>query len=156
MGPERTGEPRERTSLTIERTYGASPEEVWRAWTDPRALSRWFGPENTGSVRLAELDVRIGGRYRIAFNTTDGEEHEVSGTYREVHPLRKLTFTWAWRSTPERESLVSLAFHPAGTGTRLVFTHDQFFDEAAREGHARGWSGAFHKLDRYLGDAVVS
>ena len=156
MASGQADESGERTGLTIERTYDASPEEVWKAWTDPGALTRWFGPENTGSVRRAELDVRTGGRYRIAFDTTDGEEHEVGGTYLEVQRPRKLVFSWAWRSTPERESQVTLTLHPVGTGTRLVFAHERFFDEAARLGHARGWGGAFHKLDRYLGGMAGS
>lgn len=151
MASERAAESGGRTSLIIERTYDASPEEVWQAWTDPQALTRWFGPENTRSVVRAELDVRAGGRYCIAFDTTDGEAHEVSGTYREAHRPHKLVFTWAWRSTPERESLVTITFNADGAGTRLVFRHEQFFDEAARQGHARGWSGAFRKLDGYLG-----
>ena len=153
MAPGRVGEPREGAALCIERTYDASPEEVWQAWTDPQALIRWFGPADTGSVSGADLDVRVGGHYRIAFSTTDGEHHEVGGTYREVQPPDKLVFSWAWRSTPERESLVTLLFQPAGTGTHLVFRHDQFFDEAAREGHARGWAGAFDKLERHLREA---
>lgn len=151
MASERVGESRERAGLTIERTYDASPEEVWKAWTDPGALTRWFGPEDTRSVLRAELDVRPGGRYRIAFETGDGEEHEVGGTYLEVMPFRRLVFSWAWRSTPERESQVTLALDPVANGTRLVFTHERFHDEAARQGHARGWGGAFSKLDRYLG-----
>jgi len=150
MAPQRAGESGERTTLIIERTYDASPEEVWQAWTEPQALTRWFGPEDTRSVLHAELDVRAGGRYRIAFDTTDGESHEVGGTYLEAHRPRKLVFTWAWRSTPERESLVTITLQPDGAGTRLVFRHERFFDEAARQNHARGWSGAFRKLDGYL------
>ena len=56
----------------------------------------------------AEADARVGGRYRIVMRTSDGEEHDVSGVYREVVPNEKLVFTWAWRSTPERESLVTV------------------------------------------------
>jgi uncharacterized protein YndB with AHSA1/START domain len=150
MEPGSAGESRESAGLAIERTYDASPQEVWQAWTDPQALMRWFGPEDTGSMLGADLDVREGGRYRIRFTTTDGEHHEVGGEYREVQPPHKLVFTWSWRSTPERESLVTLLFQPAGAGTHLVFRHERFFDEAARQGHARGWAGAFGKLDRYL------
>jgi uncharacterized protein YndB with AHSA1/START domain len=119
-------------------------------------LTRWFGPEDTRSVLRAELDVRAGGRYCIAFDTIDGEVHEVSGTYREVDRPRRLVFSWSWQSTPERESLVTIAFEPDGPGTRLVFTHERFFDEAARQGHARGWGGAFRKLDGYLGLGPVT
>ena len=150
MASDSASRSRERPSLTIERIYDASPEEVWQAWTDPQALTKWFGPQETESVSRAEVDVQAGGRYHIEFATSDGEHHDVSGVYREVQWLRKLVFTWAWRSTPERESLVTILLEPAGTGTRLVFRHEQFFDEAARDNHERGWSGTFRKLDRYL------
>ena len=83
----------------------------------------------------AETDVRVGGRYRIIMRTSDGEEHDVSGVYREVVPNEKLVFTWAWRSTPERESLVTVALKSDGDGTLLTLTHEQFFDEPARDRH---------------------
>jgi len=102
-------------------------------------------------VVLAETDVRVGGRYHIAFVTDDGERHDVSGVYREVVEHRKLVFTWAWRTTPERESLVTVALEPADGGTRLRFRHEQFFDETARDNHRRGWTGTFRRLDRFLG-----
>jgi uncharacterized protein YndB with AHSA1/START domain len=139
-----------RPVLAIERDYDASPEKVWQAWTDPQALMKWFGPLQTESVLLAELDVRVGGRYRIAFVTDDGERHDVSGVYREVVMHRKLSFSWAWRTTPERESLVTIELLPAGEGTRLRFRHEQFFDEAARDNHRRGWTGTFARLDAWL------
>jgi uncharacterized protein YndB with AHSA1/START domain len=142
--------PTESPGFTLERSYAAPPEQVWHAWTDPQALSRWFGPEDTESVIDAEVDLRVGGRYHIAFVTRDGERHDVSGVYREVEQTRKLVFSWAWRSTPERESLVSLLLEPDGDGTRLVFRHEQFFDETARDNHRRGWTGAFHRFERYL------
>ncbi len=56
----------------------------------------------------AETDARVGGLNRIVARSPDGEQHEVSGTYREVVPNEKLVFTWAWRSTPERESQVTV------------------------------------------------
>ena len=139
-----------RAALTIERDYDAPPEKVWQAWTDPQALMKWFGPKDTESVLLAELDVQVGGRYHIAFVTGDGERHDVGGVYREVVTHRKLVFTWAWRTTPERESLVTIVLQPAGSGTSLRFRHEQFFDEAARDNHQRGWSGTFGKLDDYM------
>lgn len=78
--------------------------------------------------------------------TSDGDEHDVSGVYREVVPNEKLVFSWAWRSTPERESLVTVALKNDGNGTLLTLTHEQFFDEAARDAHREGWSGAIDKL----------
>jgi uncharacterized protein YndB with AHSA1/START domain len=74
------------------------------------------------------------------------EEHFVSGTYREIVPGEKLVFTWAWRSTPERESLVTVLVRPAEGGTELTLKHEQFFDDTARDMHRQGWEGALDKL----------
>jgi uncharacterized protein YndB with AHSA1/START domain len=136
-------------ALTLVRVYPVAPEKVWRAWTDPEALMHWFGPDE-GKVALAETDLRAGGRFHVAFSTRDGEQHDVSGTYREVQLNRKLVFTWVWKSTPERQSLVTLEFRPAGSGTGLTLRHEQFFDVAARDRHQQGWTGALAKLGRFL------
>jgi uncharacterized protein YndB with AHSA1/START domain len=102
-------------------------------------------------VALAELDVRVGGRFRVLFGGAEGTEHEVRGVYREVVPNRRLVFTWSWpRTTPERESLVTVEFRKSARGTELVFKHAQHFDETVRDGHRQGWSEAFAKLEQYL------
>ena len=141
----------EQPSLRIARRYPVAPEKVWRAWTEPEALKRWWGPDAGDRVSLAQLDPRVGGRYRIVFGGPQGTDHEVQGVYREVVPYRRLVFTWTWpNSTPDRESLVTIVFKAAGGGTELDFRHERFFDEAARDGHRRGWSAAFDKLEQFL------
>ena len=148
---------REKPSLKLSRRYPVSPDKVWRAWTDAQALKRWWGPGPDNTVSLAELDVRSGGRYRIVFGGPQGTEHEVAGVYREVVPHRKLVFTWTWpNSTPERESVITIEFRAAGRGTELVFRQEQFFDTTARDGHQRGWTESFVKLDRFLTEGVTA
>lgn len=144
-----TSETTQKPALSLTRVFPARPEQVWKAWTDPQGLKRWFGPDE-GEVVVAQTDVRVGGRFHIVFYTLDGEEHDVSGTYREVHRPHKLVFTWAWRSTPERESLVTLTFRASGDNTEFNMLHEQFFDAAARDRHEYGWTGALSKLDRFL------
>jgi len=141
----------ERPSLTLTRRFRARPEKVWAAWTDPEKLIGWFctSKAKPGSMR-AELDVRVGGRYRVSFDMESGEHSEVGGVYREVVPNEKLVFSWAWHSTPERESLVTVSIRPDGAGTLMVFTHEQFFDEAARDNHAKGWDELFGQLETVL------
>ena len=136
-------------ALTLKRRLNAPPSKIYRAWTDAAKISRWFGPEDAEILR-AETDVRVGGRFRIVFRGPDGEEHDVGGVYREVVPNQKLVFTWAWRSTPERESLVTVALKRDGDGTLLTLLHEQFFDEAARDRHGRGWNETLDKLGRYV------
>lgn len=140
----------QRPELRITRRYPVAAEKVWRAWTDPQALSAWFGPGAANSVLVADLDVRVGGRYRIRFRTPDGEEHEVAGVYEEVVPQRKLVFSWAWHSTPERVSRVRIELRPEEGGTVLELLHDRFVDDQARANHERGWTGTFAKLDALL------
>jgi uncharacterized protein YndB with AHSA1/START domain len=142
---------REKPSLNLSRSYPVAPEKVWRAWTDPEALRKWWGPGPEHAVSLAELDVRVGGRFRIVFGGPEGKDHECAGVYREVVPNRKLVFTWTWpNTTPERESLVTVVFRAVGNGTELDFLHEQLFDETVRDDHKRGWSSSFDKLERFL------
>ncbi|HXG77804.1 MAG TPA: SRPBCC domain-containing protein [Methyloceanibacter sp.] len=136
-------------SLTLKRRLKAAPAQVYAAWTDPAKIVKWFGPD-AGPVEHAELDVRVGGRYSLGFRTEDGEQHQVSGVYREVVPNERLSFTWAWRTMPERESLVTILIKPDGAGSLLTLIHEKFFDEPARDRHRDGWSGCLDKLERYL------
>ena len=138
-------------SLTLRRKLKAPAEKVFAAWTKPEQIIRWFGPAEAAqdSIR-ADMDVRVGGRFRISFSGQDGEYHEVGGTYQEVVPSERLVFSWAWHSTPERASLVTVTLKPEGGETMLTLLHERFFDEKARDGHQRGWTGTLEKLARYL------
>jgi uncharacterized protein YndB with AHSA1/START domain len=138
-------------SLTLKRRLNARPEKVYAAWTDPEKIAAWFGPSRVvpGTVQ-ADIDARAGGRYRVSFDTEDGEHNQVGGVYREVVPNQRLVFSWAWQSTPERESLVTVSLRPDGDGTLLTLSHEQFFDAAARDGHQNGWTGSLDKLERFL------
>ena len=140
----------QRPELRFTRRYPVACEKVWRAWTEAQALMRWFGPGDTQAVDIAQLDVRPGGRYHIGFFTADGEHHDVKGEYLIVEPYRKLQFSWAWKSTPERVSLVTLELRPVDGGTELDFLHERFFDAQAAESHKRGWTATFEKLDVFL------
>jgi uncharacterized protein YndB with AHSA1/START domain len=98
----------------------------------------------------AEIDARAGGRYRISFDDDHGEHFEVGGVYRDVVPNARIVFSWAWHSTPERESLVTVTLKPDGAGTMLTLHHEQFFDERARDSHQRGWTELLDKLERHV------
>ena len=108
-------------------------------------MSRWLGPPDVIKVNTT-TDVTVGGRYRNPM-IAPNDEHNVSGVYREIVPNRKLVFTWAWRSTPERESLVTVTFNPDSDGTLMTLHHEQFFDEAARDNHEKGWTVIMDRLD---------
>jgi uncharacterized protein YndB with AHSA1/START domain len=138
-----------RPSLTLTRRINAPPEKIYAAWIQPENLIRWFGPAMVKQETVrADIDARIGGRYRISFDNDRGEHHEVGGSYRDMVPYSRLVFSWAWHSTPERESQVTVLLKPDGAGTLLTLHHEQLFDAAARDAHEHGWIGTLDRLER--------
>lgn len=137
-----------RPSLTLKRHIKAAPEQVFAAWTVPEELARWFGP-GPGPVTLAETDLRVGGRYALAFKE-DGDEHHVSGTYLDIVPNEKLVFTWTWRHLPEQQSRVTVSIESEHEGALVTLTHEQFVDEHIRDLHRKGWSSCLDELEGHF------
>ena len=140
----------ERPSLSLVRKFDAAPATVWRAITEPEMLKQWMAPDPATRCKVAEIDLRVGGRYRIVMSPAEGEDHDVRGAYREIVPNKKLVYTWAWKTTPERESLVTIELRAAGKGTELTLRHEQFADEQARDRHQHGWTGCLASLEKFL------
>lgn len=140
----------ERPSLTFIRRFRASPDKVWRALTQPQAMKEWMAPSDQCSMPVAEADVRVGGRYHLVMLDSKGAEHDLTGTYREVVPNRRLVYTWSWLDAAERRSLVTLELRPTPEGTELTLTHEQFSDTAERNHHEHGWSSTLARLERLL------
>jgi uncharacterized protein YndB with AHSA1/START domain len=140
----------ERPSLALVRKLDAAPAKVWRAITEPDMLKQWMAPDDAFKIPTAQTDLRVGGRYRIVMHAPDGVVHDVSGVYREIVPNKKLVYTWAWKTNPERESVVTIELRAAGGGTELTLKHEQFFDKEARDRHEHGWIGCLGRLERAM------
>jgi len=137
-------------SLTVIRRIKAPPQTVFAAFVEPAHILKW-GPDAAPTL-LAEMDVRVGGRFRVVFETLDGERHENRGEYLEIDPPTRLVMAWWWASTPERRSRVTVSIRPVNSGSELTVRHEMFFDEASRDSHLRGWNGALDKLERLLAE----
>jgi uncharacterized protein YndB with AHSA1/START domain len=138
-------------SLTLVRRIKAPPQTVFAAFVEPAHILKWWGPD-AGPTLLAETDVRVGGRFRVVFETLDGERHENRGEYLEVDPPARLVMVWWWASTPERRSRVTVSIRPVNSGSELTVRHEMFIDEASRDSHLLGWNGALDKLERLLAE----
>ena len=78
--------------VTVVRVYDVPARLVFKAWSEPEHIKKWFGPEGW-PVTMAEIDFRVGGRYRLAMTGPSGEENDpFGGEYLEIVPNRKLVF----------------------------------------------------------------
>ncbi len=137
--------------LRLSRRFKAPREAVFRAFTDPAALAKWFGPEGV-NVQNVKIDLRPGGAYSWEFVEKDGELIPLSGVYREIEPPRRLAFTWTWGSggMAGLETLVTIELAEAGAETELALTHEKLPSQEAVDLHRQGWTSSFKCLDQAI------
>jgi uncharacterized protein YndB with AHSA1/START domain len=112
-------------------TIDAPPETVFRLLTDPAQYVRWKG-------RLAELEPRPGGKFRVEFAST---KDIAAGKYVEIVRDRRVVFTWGWEGNemvPPGSSTVEIDLQPMGSGTRLRLVH-RGLPQLAVASHTEGW-----------------
>jgi uncharacterized protein YndB with AHSA1/START domain len=138
----------DRASVRIVDVFDAPREVVFAAWTEPDRLKRWWGPGFFETV-FAEVDLRRGGRYELLL---EPGSMRLVGEFREVTPPQRLVYTWRWvEGVPDtRESLVTIEFREAGTGTEVVLVHDSFVGPGPVEMYDEGWRSGLDKLRAFL------
>jgi len=148
MSPETTTEAPAR-SLRLERTFDATPEEVFDAWTNPEVLRRWWAAAPTWRTPVAEVDLRVGGAYRLSMEDPEtGTTHTVTGEYREVRRPERLQYSWQWEQADGEGhvSTVTVDFLAAGAGTTVVIEHRDLETPESAERHSHGWTGCLENL----------
>ena len=138
-------------TITLKRTIPALRGEVFRAWTDPVELKRWWARPGF-TVVDAQVDLRIGGGFRIQTRPDVGNVFSVFGTYREVRPPERLVYTWAWQGTRMAgiETLVTVDFREVGQDTEVLLTHEGFSTHGDHTAHRDAWIGCFDRLTQTL------
>jgi uncharacterized protein YndB with AHSA1/START domain len=137
------------TSLQVRRTFAAPREKVFRAWTDPKTLKQWFGPPGFETT-VAEMDLRVGGKFRLTLRKPTGDVVTAFGTFREIRASERLVYSWNWDYNDIGDTIVTLEFFDAGGETELVLTHERFRTVEQRDGHNTGWMGCFDRLEQFL------
>jgi serine/threonine protein kinase len=141
------------STIVLTQTIPAPPERVFEAWVTPAIMRDWYAPTDDFSATAAEVDLRVGGEYKVGMHRKEWPEPRVvCGQYSRIDPPSLLSFTWAWE-TPRRddhETQITLEFRPHGASTDLVLTHERFRDEGSRKGHTEGWTGCLNRLAQKL------
>lgn len=136
-------------TLRIRRVFAAPPARVFRAWTVPEELKKWWRVADGWTTPLAEVDLRVGGRFALGTKPPDGEAHVVRGEYQEVSPPNKLVYTWHVEGRGEEQNLVTVEFRPLGEGTEVLIKHRVMTRQSAAES-GTGWEAVLRSLQHLL------
>ena len=138
-------------TLVTRRLIHAPTQRLFDAWTTPEHLLRWWGPRNVTCI-AAEVDLRVGGAYRLGNRFEDGRVSWVSGRFEEIAPPHRLVYTWNLEGDPRPPELVTVRFESRGAATEVIVVHERIATPTLRDGHAAGWLGCLEGLER-LADA---
>lgn len=139
--------------LVIERIIATTPTRLFEAWTDPKLLVQWWGPEGMTTPDHA-LDVREGGAWTTTMMNAEGGRYTCSGVYTRIEPPERLSFTWAWTQEDGSrgpETQIDVTFAAVEAGTRMVLVQKVFETTEARDSHRGGWESSFNDLERFCG-----
>lgn len=135
-------------SLIVRRRIRATPERLFEVWTQPEHLKKWWGPAPVKCVD-AEIDLRVGGHYRIVNQFPDGRLLTIMGHFELVDPPFKLAYTWRTKRD-SRSERVTVRFEPRNDLTDVVVVHERIADKVTRDLHERGWLGCLDGLVQYV------
>jgi uncharacterized protein YndB with AHSA1/START domain len=147
------------TTLRIQRTFEASTEDVFDAWTSPEVLRRWWRPNPAWLTPEAEVDLRVGGRYRISMEDPEkGTRHTATGEYSEVSRPSRLVYSWQWEQEDGQlgpASTVKVEFHADAAGTKVVLEHSGLASSESRDSHGQGWQGILERFSEHLAKDAI-
>jgi uncharacterized protein YndB with AHSA1/START domain len=137
--------------LVIERIFDAPRALVFRVWTRPEHLMKWWGPKTFEPIGV-EQDFRVGGTYRFGMRSAEGREVWKSGVYQEIVPDERIVMTFKWDDGAwDVDNLVTVTFLTMASGRTLFRFHQAPFKTiAARDSHVGGWTSLLDKLAAYL------
>jgi uncharacterized protein YndB with AHSA1/START domain len=138
--------------IRVERIFAAPRERVWRAYTEPDQIARWWGRGNPLTVE--RLEVERGGHWRFVEHGPDGD-HGFEGRFREVTPCERMVQTFEWDGMPGYVVIDTAEFVDLGDGRTKVVATAQFFTTEERDGMldsgmTTGMAQSYGALDRLL------
>lgn len=139
------------TQILITREFAAPSELVYRAWTTPELVRRWWHA-NRGEVTVAEIDLRVGGRWRFVQVTPSGFEVAFHGEYREIAPAERLVWTEIYEAVPDAETLQTMTLTERDGRTSMTILGEygsrQVRDSVIASGMEAGMQDALSLLEQ--------
>jgi uncharacterized protein YndB with AHSA1/START domain len=142
--------PPEPAGAWVQRVVPASPDEVFHEWVDAEAMREWMCPRPAHATNVA-LDPVVGGQLRIDISD-QGSGFYVSGTYLELDPPHRLSFTWScsiW-DDPTVQSVVTVTLQPHDESSTLMTINHVLLPASIIEDYQRGWTAIADQLESRL------
>ena len=136
--------------VRIERTFAASAEEVFDAWTSPDVMRRSFHCNSAWETPVADVDLQVGGKIRVVMRRPDGTEVEAQGIFTLIDRPHRLVMTWTFDDDPLNEQLLELSFTESKGATTVLLVNSRISSDERRDEQTKGWRGCLGELDRLL------
>ncbi len=133
--------------VRIERTFPASAEEVFDAWTSPEVMRRWLHCAPDWDTPEAQVDLRVGGKVRVVMRRPDGTEAGARGEYRLIDRPHRLVMNWSFDDDPSNEQLIELSFAESEGSTTVRMVNRDISTDERRAAQEWGWHGCFDQLE---------
>ena len=142
--------------LRVERWFDATPEEVFDAYTDPAAQREWY-QDQPGWIVQAECDLRVGGRWTVAFGPPGAEPYRETNVFEQVDRPGRLVYTSrvTMPDGPSFDTGIEVTFQERDGRTQMTIVHTGFTNAELRDDHRGGWPGFLDRLERVV-DARVA
>jgi uncharacterized protein YndB with AHSA1/START domain len=144
--------------LVVTRVIDAPRHLVFRAWTKPEHVARWWGPQGF-TTTFCDMDIRPGGKFRFCMRSPTSTYHWKRGAYREIVEPERIVFTFAWEDSAENpapELLTTVTFAERGMQTKLI-VHQALFETVERcDDHRHGWTSCLERFADHMTTATVS
>ena len=141
--------------IEVRRFFKAPPELVYRAWTEGEYLRRWFGPRRL-EVVACEVDLRVGGTWRIVQRAPDGMEFAFHGEFLELEPPHRRVGTFIFEGAPAHQAVETMVLEVFGDGTMLTSTIRHSSVEARDMHVANGMEGGIIESNERLDEVLAS
>ena len=138
--------------LVVSRLIDAPRALVFKAWTQPEHIARWWGPQGFTTIGC-EMDIRVGGRFRCGMRSPEGTDYWKVGVYREIVAPERVAFTFAWEDAGGQlghELLTTVTFTERGAKTLLTLRQTGFETTERRDDHGRGWTSCLERFAEYM------
>jgi uncharacterized protein YndB with AHSA1/START domain len=134
--------------LVITRVFDAPRSLVFKAWTQPEHMMRWWGPKGY-TTPTCEMDVRAGGALQLCMRSSEGTDIWVRGVFREVVEPERLVFTAIDNGEIGSETVIAVTFEDLDGKTRLTM-HQTFIKAETSRGAKEGWNSSLDRLEEFL------